>query len=157
VPIVKTPPTDLLSLGGLSGLFEQMRKKFGDTNGYSLTIRPQRADLNRTDPRDDRRVLSYDYQGGWGDPSSGTKGVDQRTVDLAKFDFPAIIGLAKGAPEILGLGSQKITETRISLGPSKDPLTPNAVDIEIYVSGEFNGGSIQVAPDGTCKRCAPAS
>ena len=69
VPIVNTPPTELQSLGGLSGLFEQMRKKFGDTTGYSLTIRPDRADLNRPDPRDDRRVLSYDYRGGWGDPT----------------------------------------------------------------------------------------
>jgi hypothetical protein len=157
VPFVKTPPAELLSLGGLSGLFEQMRNKFGDTNGYSLTIRPLRADLERSDPRDDRRVLSYDYQAGWGDPSSGTRGAEQRTVDLAKFDFPAIIGLAKGAPQILRLGSQKINDTRISLGPSKDPLTPDALDIQIYVSGEFDGGSIQVAPDGTCKRCAPAS
>jgi hypothetical protein len=157
VPIVATPPTELQSLGGLSGLFEQMRKKFGDTNGYSLSIRPQRADLSRPDPRDDRRVLSYDYQGGWGDPSSTTRGSDTRVVDLAKFDFPAIIGMARGAPQILKLGSQNITETRIDIEPSKDPLTPDALDIQIYVTGEFGGGFIQVAPDGSCKRCLPVS
>jgi Domain of unknown function (DUF1707) len=157
VPIVNTPPTELQSLGGLSGLFEQMRKKFGDTNGYSLTIRPDRADLNRPDPRDDRRVLSYDYRGGWGDPSSTTRGDDDRIVDLAKFDFPAIIGMAKGAPEILKLGSQQISETRIDLEPSNDPLDPGSLDIRIYVSGEFGSGYIQVAPDGSCKVCAPAT
>jgi hypothetical protein len=157
VPIVNTPPVELQSLGGLSGLFDQMRKKFGDTRGYSLSIRPQRADLNRADPRDDRRVLSYDYQGGWGNPSSSTRSDDDRTVDLANFDYPAIIGLVRGAPDILKLGSQKITETRIDLGPSDDPLTPDALDIQIYVTGEFNGGYIEVGPNGDCKRCAPAT
>jgi Domain of unknown function (DUF1707) len=157
VPIVNTPPTELQSLGGLSGLFEQMRKKFGDTNGYSLTIRPDRADLNRPDPRDDRRVLSYDYRGGWGDPSSTTKSDDDRVVDLAKFDFPAIIGMAKGAPEILKLGSQNVTETRIDPEPSKDPLDPDSLNIQIYVSGEVGSGYIQVAADGSCKVCAPAT
>jgi hypothetical protein len=157
VPIVNTPPVELQSLGGLSGLFEQMHKRFGDTKGYSLSIRPQRADLSRADPRDDRRVLAYDYQGGWGDPSSSTRSDDDRTVDLADFNYPAIIGMAKGAPQILKLGSQKITETRIDLSPSDDPLTPDALDIQIYVTGEFDSGYIEVAPDGTCKRCAPAS
>ena len=157
VPIVVTPPTELQSLGGLSGLFEQMRKKFGDTRGYSLSIRPQRADLSRPDPRDDRRVLSYTYQGGWGDPSSTTRGSDTRVVNLAQFDYAAIIGMVRGAPQILNLGSQNITETRIDIDPSKDPLTPEAVDIQIYVTGEFSGGYIQVAPDGSCKRCVPVS
>lgn len=157
VPIVVTPPTELQSLGGLSGLFEQMRKKFGETNGYSLSIWPRRGDLSRPDPRDDRRVLSYTYQGGWGDPSSTTRGSDARVVDLSKFDYAAIIGRVRGAPQTLNLGSQNITDTRIDIGPSEDPLTPDAVDIKIYVSGEFSGGYLQVAPDGSCKRCLPVS
>nr|WP_319452878.1 MULTISPECIES: DUF1707 domain-containing protein [unclassified Mycobacterium] len=157
VPIVKTPPTELQSLGGLSGLFEQMRKKFGDTTGYSMTIYDTRASLTRPDPRDDRRVLSYEYRGGWDDPTSTTKSDDDRVVDLAKFDFPVIIGMAKGAPEILRLGSQTIEDTRIGLDPSDDPLNPDSLDIDIYVTGEFNSGYISVGPDGTCKRCEPAS
>ena len=32
-PVVLTPPRQLQSLGGLTGLFEQMKKKFGDTTG----------------------------------------------------------------------------------------------------------------------------
>lgn len=157
VPIVNTPPTELQSLGGLSGLFEQMRKKFGDTTGYSLTIRPSRADLARPDPRDDRRVLAYDYRGGWGDPTSTTRSDGQRSVDLAKFDFAKIVGMARAAPVILKLGSQNIDETRIDLDPSDDPLNPDSLDISIYVTGEFNSGYIEVGPDGTCKRCEPAS
>ena len=44
---VLTPPRQLQSLGGLTGLFEQMRQKFGDTMGYELTIYPDYASLDR--------------------------------------------------------------------------------------------------------------
>lgn len=156
VPIVVTAPTELLSLGGLSGLFEQMKQRFGDTKGYSLTIREDRADLERPDPRDDRRVLSYDYRGGWDDPSTSTRS-DEREVDLATFDFAKIIGLLRGAPETLKMGSQQVTDSRIDIGPSDDPLTPDAVNITLYVSGEFGSGYMTVAPDGSVKRINPAS
>jgi hypothetical protein len=157
VPVVETPPIELQSLGGLSGLFTQMRDKFGDTTGFSMTIWPNRASLQRPDPRDDRRVLAYDYRGGWGDPTSSTRSEDERVVDLAKFDFPAIIGRTRGAADILKMGSQKVEDVRIDIEPNDDPLNPDGVDIAIYVSGEFNSGYIEVAPDGTCERCEPAS
>src|SRR5206468_1210827 len=37
-PVVLTPPRQLQSLGGLTGLFEQMKQRFGDTMGYKLAI-----------------------------------------------------------------------------------------------------------------------
>ncbi|OBF38102.1 hypothetical protein A5724_10210 [Mycobacterium sp. ACS1612] len=157
VPLVETPPTELQSLGGLSGLFTQMRAKFGDTTGYSLMIWPNRASLTRPDPRDDRRVLTYDYRGGWDDPSSSTKSGDNRVVDLAKFDYPAIIGRTRGAAEILKMNSQKIEDVRIDIENNSDPLDLDGLNISIYVSGEFNSGYIKVAPDGTCERCEPAT
>ena len=46
-PVVLTPPRQLQSLGGLNGLFEQMKKKFGDTMGYQLVIYPDYASLDR--------------------------------------------------------------------------------------------------------------
>lgn len=55
-------------MGGLTGLMEQTRKRFGDTVGYRLVVYPTYAVLDRPDPSDDRRVLAYDYRGGWGDP-----------------------------------------------------------------------------------------
>lgn len=58
-PVVLTPPRQLQSLGGLTGLLEQMRKKFGDTLGYRLVIYPEYAVLDRPDPDDERRTLSY--------------------------------------------------------------------------------------------------
>ena len=68
--VVLTPPKELHSLGGLTGLIEQMKKRFGDTNGYRLTVYPEYASLSRPDPNEDRRELNYTYRGGWGDPSA---------------------------------------------------------------------------------------
>lgn len=157
VPIVVTPPQQLQSLGGLSGLFEQMRQRFGDTTGYSLTIRPDRASLERPDPRDDRRVLSYDYRGGWTDSPSSTTRSDERAVDLAKFDYAKIIGLLRGAPDTLEMGSQTITESRIDIEPSSDPLNAQGVNIRIYVTGEFDSGYMDVGPDGSVRQLSPPS
>lgn len=67
--VVLTPPTQLHSVGGLTGLLEQMRKRFGDAMGYRLVIYPTYAALDRPDPSDDRRILAYTYRGGWGDPN----------------------------------------------------------------------------------------
>ena len=102
-PVVLTPPRQLQSLGGLTGLLEQMRKKFGDTLGYRLVIYPEYAVLDRPDPADDRRKFSYYYRGGFGDPTASAKGGDVRAVDLSKFDARAIIGVLRGAPETLGI------------------------------------------------------
>jgi len=155
VPVVVTPPKELQSLGGLSGLFAQMRTKFGDTTGYSLSINPDDAYLQRSDPRDDRRVLNYRYQGGWGDPSEGTKSDGQRVVDLSNFEWPKVMALVKGAPQTLEMGSQRIDDVSINIDPSRDPLTPDAVNIRIAVDGEFGNGTMELAPDGTIKSITP--
>lgn len=39
-PVVLTPPCQLHSVGGLTGLIEQMKKKFGDTMGFRLVVYP---------------------------------------------------------------------------------------------------------------------
>jgi hypothetical protein len=151
-PVVLTPPRQLMSLGGLSGLFEQMRQKFGDTMGYRLVIYPDYASLDRPDPRDERRVLSYSYRGGWDDPSAGPRSADAVAVDLAAFDLKAIVGVLRGAPETLGIKPAEVSSTYLVLDPSEDPLTPGAVSISIYVSSEFGGGYLEVGPDGSVKR-----
>ena len=40
-PVVLTAPRQLQSLGGLTGLFEQMKQQFGDTMGYKLADLPR--------------------------------------------------------------------------------------------------------------------
>lgn len=150
-PTVLTPPRQLQSLGGLSGLLEQMRQRFGDTMGYRLVIYPDYASLDRPDPNDDRRQLNYYYRGGFGDPTASARGSGDRAVDLAKFDAKAVIGVLRGAPETLNIKPGDVKNTYLIIEPTRDQTTPDAVSISIYVSSDFGSGYIQLAPDGTVK------
>jgi hypothetical protein len=150
-PVVLTPPRQLQSLGGLTGLLEQMRTKFGDTIGYRLVIYPEYASLDRPDPADDRRTLSYTYRGGWGNPSTGSKGSDAVAVDLAKFDAKAVVGVLRGAPETLNIKPNEVKTTYLIIEPSGDVTAPTAVEISIYVSSEFGSGYLQLNPDASVK------
>lgn len=151
-PVVLTPPRQLQSLGGLAGLLEQMRTKFGDTTGYRLVIYPDYAVLERPDPGDDRRTLSYSYRGGWDDPSTGPKGADAVAVDLGGFDTTAVVGVLRGAPETLGIKPAEVKSTYLIVDAAGDPTTPGAVSVAVYVSSDFGSGYIELAPDGSVKR-----
>ncbi|OYN75393.1 DUF1707 SHOCT-like domain-containing protein [Mycolicibacterium sphagni] len=151
-PVVLTPPRQLQSLGGLTGLLEQMKKKFGDTNGYRLVIYPDYASLTRPDPTDDRRELSYTYRGGWGDPSTSGAGSDTTLVDLAKFDAKAVVGVIRGAPETLNVKPGDVKSTYLIIEPTRDITAPGTVSLSVYVSSDFGSGYIQLNPDGSVKQ-----
>ncbi len=151
-PVVLTPPKQLQSLGGLSGLFEQMRQKFGDTTGFRLVIYPEYAVVDRPDTRDDRRELSYTYRGGFDDPSTSSKDSDARVVDLAAFDTKAVVGVLRGAPETLGIKPEDVTSTYLVIEPGDDPTAPGVLEVSIYVSSDFGGGYIALNPDASVKR-----
>lgn len=151
-PVVLDPPRQLHSLGGLDGLFAQMRTKFGDTVGYRLVIYPEYAVLERPDPADARRTLNFSYRGGWDDPSTEPRSAGAVAVDLDKFDTRAIVGVLRGAPQTLNIKPEEVRSTYLIVEPAKDPTAPGAVSISIYVSSEFGSGYIQVNPDGSVKR-----
>lgn len=153
-PVVLTPPTELLSVGGLTGLMEQTRKRFGDAMGFRLVIYPTYAVLDRPDPADDRRMLAYDYRGGWGDPTSSAKTATDGpvAVDLSKFDIAATVGLVRGAPESLRMKKADVKTTYLVIEPATDPTTPGSLSLSVYVSGDYGGGYIVFAGDGTIKR-----
>ena len=151
-PVVLTPPKQLHSLGGLTGLIEQMKQKFGNTQGYRLLVYPEYASLDRPDPQDERRQLAYTYRGGWGDPTSSAKSEDDRLVDVGKFDIKAVVGVMRGAPETLCMKPADVKNTSLNIDPSRDPTTPDAVSIDVYVSSDFGSGYIQLAPDGSVKQ-----
>ncbi|OBK23770.1 hypothetical protein A5634_04860 [Mycobacterium asiaticum] len=158
-PVVLTPPKQLHSLGGLTGLLEQARKRFGDTMGYRLLVYPDNASMDRKDPTDDRRVLAYNYRGGWGDPSSSARNssTDGPLVDLGKFDAKTVVGILRGAPETVGIKQQDVKSMYLIVQPGKDPTTPNALSLSIYVSSDYGSGSIELTGDGTVKQVRYAS
>jgi len=80
-----------------------------------------------------------------------------RLVDLAKFDFDAIIGILRGAPEALNVQRADVKYTWLEISPSKDPATPDDVNITIHISGDFGGGYMILGPDGTPKAVYPNS
>ncbi|MBI2699616.1 MAG: DUF1707 domain-containing protein [Mycobacterium sp.] len=152
--VVLTPPKQLQSLGGLTGLLEQTRKRFGDTMGYRLLVYPDYASIDRKDPTDDRRVLDYTYRGGWGDPSSSARNssTDSELVDLGKFDVKTVVGILRGAPETVGIKQQDVKSSYLIVEPAKDPTTPGALSLTIYVSSDYGSGYIELAGDGTVKQ-----
>lgn len=151
--VVLTPPKQLQSLGGLTGLLEQARKKFGDTIGYRLLVYPTYASFYRQDPSDDRRVLDYDYRGGWDDPTPSAK-TDPKAVaaDLGKFDVRAAVGVMRGAPETLGIKPSEVKSTYLIIEPAKDPTAPGSLTLSVYVSSDYGSGSIDFGADGIPKR-----
>lgn len=151
---VITPPKQLQSLGGLTGLFEQMRQRFGDTMGYSMVIYPDYAVLYRADPTDERRKLSYTYRGGFDDPSQSAKDDGDVLVDLSAFDVTKTIEILRGAPETVGLQLKDIKADSIyfTIDPAQDPTTPGALTLRASVSSDFGSGSITFAGDGNIKR-----
>ncbi len=151
---VITPPKQLQSLGGLNGLLEQMRQRFGDTMGYSLTVYPEYAVLSRADPTDERRKLSYTYRGGFDDPSTSAKDADDVLVDLGAFDVETTVGILRGVAETVGLQAKDVKpdSTYLSIDPTRDPVTPGALSLRASVSSDFGSGAVTFAGDGTIKR-----
>lgn len=151
-PVVLTPPRQLHSLGGLSGLLEQARQKFGDTMGYRLLVYPDYASLQRADPGEQRRKLDYSYRGGWGDPSSSSRSSGDVLVDLGAFDLKAAVGILRGAPETLGIKPSEVKNTYLIVDPANDPSAPGALSLSVYVSSDYGSGYIAFAGDGSVKR-----
>ncbi|ORW91991.1 DUF1707 SHOCT-like domain-containing protein [Mycolicibacter terrae] len=151
-PVVLTPPRQLHSLGGLTGLLEQARQKFGDTMGYRLVIYPEYASLTRPDPTEERRELNYTYRGGWDDPSTSAKSSDALAVDLGRFDPKAAVGILRGAPETLGIKPSDVKSTYLIIEPARDPTAPGELSLSVYVSSDYGGGYIAFAGDGAVKR-----
>lgn len=152
--VVLTPPTQLHSVGGLTGLLEQMRKRFGNTIGYRLVIYPTYAALDRPDPADDRRVLAYTYRGGWGDPTSSAKSSSDGPVpvDLSKFDVTKTVAIMRGAPETLRMKPTDVKTSYLIVEPATDPTTPGALTLSLYLSGDYGSGYLSFSGDGTVKQ-----
>jgi uncharacterized protein DUF1707 len=61
------------------------------------------------------------------------------------------VALATGA-ETLGMKPADVKSTYLSFDPSRDPTTPGALSIDVYVSSDYGSGYIELAGDGTVKQ-----
>jgi uncharacterized protein DUF1707 len=155
--IVPKAPMKLLTVRGLTGLLDQTRKKFGDTMGLRLVIYPDYAVLDRPDPNEQRRELSYTYHGGWGELTTSSRNSRDAVVDLGRFDAAKAAGIVTGAPQALGIKPSDVKSTYLIVQPADDQSTPGAVSLSAYVSADYGSGYIQFAGDGTVERVTPPS
>ena len=93
----------LQTADGLTGLLNDIHKKFGDTMGYELTVYPDHAIVERVDPHDTRVEKSYIYdRGGWSDWGHPSKPIgDAGVVDLSTFDAAGVAAAIAKAPQAL--------------------------------------------------------
>jgi hypothetical protein len=143
--------TQLLTPDGLSGLLTQIRSKFGDTMGFSLTVYPDYANLDRADPQNSQHKQSYLYKNGSWNEFGETEHVStlDSLVDLGKFDPAAVAAKISGAAQPLNVPNP--TSTYLIVEGSDGGGTR----IGIYASGNGDSGYMDVNPDGTVKDMHP--
>jgi hypothetical protein len=140
------PPTQLLSLGGLSGLLAQIRTTFGDTMGYTLVVYPDHAGLTRPDSVNAHKTVAYTYgSGGWSKNHGASIPPDTTVGDLGKFDVQAVIGALRAAPKTLHMDG----------GAPENMIIESAKDgtlrVELYVSDGHTERYLMVNADGTVR------
>jgi hypothetical protein len=73
-------------------------------------------------------------------------------VDLSAFDAKAVVGVLRGAPETLNIKPADVKGSYLVIDPARDPTTPGAPAVSVYVSSDFGSGYIALNPDGSVKR-----
>jgi hypothetical protein len=150
-PVV-IPTPDLTTREGMTLFIDQYRAKFGDTVVDELNLYPQHANLERAQPLEPNRLVSYDYQGGFS-PSrpATTRKVDTPIIDLAGLNVDALAEVAATAPTAINVPDAKVDY----LGIDTDGATPI---VRIYASNDFDeSGMIVVTPAGSVLRVSPFS
>ena len=149
---VVTPPRQLQSLGGLNGLFEQMRQQFGDTMGYDDHLSADRAMLDRPDPEDERRKVMYDLSRRMGRLDlvhhRRRRRRARRPGEVRRRRRSSVCCVVPRTPS----ASSADVTTAASTSSPKDPTDTGPVTIIVYVSSDFGSGYIEMAGDGTVKQ-----
>jgi hypothetical protein len=145
-------PTQLHTLGGLTGLLDQMRTRFGDTMGIELAITADDAMLYRADPTDPHSKLLYRFNGGWGDPTRRPRDDQDDVADLGAFDAKAVAQVLRSAPETLGIAPDDVGDVVIDVDHMADP-PPGALELLVKVSKKSGGdGYLYLDSAGNTKR-----
>jgi hypothetical protein len=146
-------PTDLLSLGGLTGFLAETRTHFGDTMGYELTVWPDRAVLARPDSVNAHKTVSWLYsKDGWMNTGPSTIPTDTTVGDLSKFNVQEVMGVLHGAPQTLHVNNA--TNTYLIIESAKD----GSLTLQIHLTDNgSSSGYIELAADGTVEQIHPAN
>lgn len=153
VPSVLNVPTQLHTLGGMTGLLDQMRKRFGDTTGIELAIAQDEAMLYRPDPTDPNSKLLYRFEGGWGDPSKRPRDDEDTPADLGAFDMKAVAEVLRLAPETLGIAPDDVGEVWVDIDNMAGPTAPASLELLVKVEKKSGGdGFIYLDAAGNTKR-----
>jgi hypothetical protein len=146
-------PPQLLSLGGLTGFLAEMRKQFGDTLGYELTVWPDRAVLARPDSVNAHKTVSWYYSnGGWMSTGTVPIPIDTTVGDLSKFNVQEVVGVLHGAPQSLHVNNA--TNTYLIIDSAKD----GSLTLQIHLSdNDSSSGYIELAADGFVEQIHPAN
>lgn len=148
-----TGPRLLHSVGGVNGLLEQVRKKFGDAKGYELSVYTDYAEMVRDDTEDDRFIARWRYEAGeWTGPGTTPRKGDAKIVDLSAFNTEAVIAVIRGVPETMGVKPMNVLMTWFTVEPANDPTAPEALTVHITVSTSFGSGAIDLDAAGNVKQ-----
>jgi hypothetical protein len=58
----------------------------------------------------------------------------------------------RGAPQTLHIKPSDVKTMYLIVEPATDPTKPGTLTLSLYVSGDYGGGSIAFAGDGSIKR-----
>ncbi|WP_068186800.1 DUF1707 domain-containing protein [Mycobacterium sp. UM_CSW] len=138
-------PTQLMTLGGLSGLVAEIRTKFGDTMGYELAVYPDYAIITRPDSINAHKTVEFMFKGGWSTFSTTTIPMDTALGDIGKFDVQAVMGALHAAPQTLHIdgGYPKY----ISIQSAQD----GTLRIELYIANGQTERYLMVNADGSIR------
>jgi hypothetical protein len=134
-----------MTVGGLSGLIEQIRQKFGDTIGYELLVYPERASLTRPDSVNAHKTMEFTYtHGGW-ITNKGSKPFDTTVGDIGKFDVQAVISALRAAPQTLHVDGGY--PDYISIESAED----GTLRIALNITNGYTGRYLWVNADGSVR------
>lgn len=152
-PTVLKLPRYLDTAEGMAGILEEIRKRFGNTMGYELAFRPDRAFLALPDPANDQRKLFYSYSGGWGNPSDSARSDTDDLVDLSAFDIGATVAAWQSAPATLQIAPDDVEDTYLDIDHIAEPDGPGALETLIRVTTKSGmNGFVYLDPAGAIKR-----
>jgi hypothetical protein len=138
-PSVLNVPRQLHTLGGMTELLDQMRKRFGDTTGIELAIAQDEAMLYRPDPTDEKSKLFYRFNGGWGDPTKESRDDKDTPADLGAFDLKAVAEVLRVAPETLGIRPDDVGDVWVDIDNMAGPADPPALELLVKVEKKSGG------------------